>query len=595
MPDINLNVTHTHNINLNSSSSPLNTSDFMRGDELIRSFEDSIEKFSANLTKNNPTKQLLSGDIPKDKATQSLNNEVIKKLGRSYLDNPQATQKYLTQHNELINTYKKGIITQTELNNNLKQLNENIGRSSGGGVNNKIKDSLKFAVGASVLGAMVAFGNTFAERGAILGKQSESLNTSPFQAPSLAQNYATQLIQNSTKQKTIATGGVSSLIGGLLGSLILPGAGTVLGMGTGYILSSLFSGKYNRDANTEIGLNQFKLAQDTNAFQLRNMLNLPTSNFGNVNVGGNNYPTQISSIQESMLNNPQLSPYVSLIPSMLLNANRRFNFKDIPTSAQNIFNSARLMGIDNNNIPNFVNSATTLASASGKPLNQVLTEMVSDNKNYGGNIMKNTAEMVNLLQTTKMGYDQARDLVNRYQYNQPALKNIVGLQTSTPLNIAISRALMGILPNATKDEIQSLTLSPQHLSTYRELQRSATLQSKKLPETILMDMIYGRTNQNLNITDFGVMSKKTGSINLSDVNSQSTSAIKIMSDMLKATLANVNINNQTVKATNVYIEGKDKDNFLFGSPATSWDTPVAPNHSSAGSNSDIMVPPLVKR
>jgi len=628
MPEINLNITHTHNVNINPSASSVNTNDFMRGDELIRSFEDSVEKFSQSLTKNSPNKQLFNSQSPEDKAkdklTKALNNDVIKRLGSAYLSNPHGAQKYLNlnlrlfqldlvknlihhllmnqsqlkqsflanEHTALINAYKKGIVTQNELNTNLKKLNDNLGKGDSQ-YSNRLKDGLRIAMGASVLGAMVAFGNTIAEKGAIQGRESESLNTSPFQAPNLAQNYATQLIQNNLKLKTIASAGIGSLIGGVLGSLLGP-AGTIAGLGLGYVGSSFFNSSLNREGTQQIGLNDFRLNQDNSAFQLRNMLNLPTSSFGGVSIDGKNYPTQISNIQQSMLQNPQLSPYVSLIPSMLLNANRRYNFKDIPSSAQNVFNTARLMGIDANNLPSFVNSATTLASASNKPLSQVLTEMVSDNKNYGGNIMKNTAQMVELLQTTNLGYNQARELVNRYQYNQPALKNILGVQTSTPLNIAISRALMSIIPNSTAQEMQTLMFNPNHLATYRTLQKNATLNSKQLPETILMDMIYGRTNQNINTNQFATMSAKSGVMDLTNINSQSTSAIKIMSDMLKSTLANVSIQNQTVKATNVYIDKLDSD--ALKSPPSTWDIPLsAPNHSSSGTNNNIVVPPLVRR
>ena len=522
----------------------------------------------------------------------------------SLMDDPKA-QQLVTSTNNLVKELNEGKKTQQEFNAGMREIQSQLPRV---GQRPEVTDRfngnlIKTILGAGISAAALSIGETYAARGGIVGSASQSLNTGILNGGQFVNNWQAQMLQNTTQmQNTGVTAGLGA-IGALVGSALLPGVGTALGGLAGAGLGSMFSNANNQQTQQQIAGNQFLLAQDTNAWQMRNVLGMGSSPFHNVTIGDKTYGTQLSNLQHSMLTNGNAA-YASYLPEVAMQSNRQAwrNERNQQGMTKDLVAAAGLLGYGGN-VGGFANIASTAAMVTGNSTSNVVNTMLQQNAKYGGDTAKNTAMMVQLMQTTGLGASKAMDLANRYQYNPAALQNVTNFATAMPVEKWIG-SQFGRLAGLSSSELANGAPSAKTLSWFHQAQRSAATSQSIDPKLIALEQWFSAIGYNPNVSNAGVMGVVRGksAANLATAESNLPAAFKSFTDQLINALSNLTITNSTITATNVAVIGANATAQQAGNWMYNTAHSVAQSHLKSASGSgtqikntppDTMVPPII--
>ena len=365
----------------------------------------------------------------------------------------------------------------------------------------------KFGVATTIFGVA----RKSAESGSIVGSGDQSLNVGALNSADFVQNYQSQMLLNKQQVKNSVAEG----IGGTAFAASLFSRNPVL-MGLGGLAeigSSVYSYYNNKGTQQDIAGNQFKLQQDENAWRLKNTFGIGSLSSGKVDINGKSYNTDLSDLQSSMLGNKGLAPYASYAPSFMFGANRAElqNEGSIGKSTALMGALARQTGVSEQNLPQLIGNVTTLAQSTNQSSANIMNKLLDSWNKYGGDIAKNTGQTLAVMQNYHMNFEQANDLVSRYQYNPVALQNITNARNTTPMNKWVASAI-GKIAGLSDKEVSSGQLDGRHLMVYRKAQSSVTngLPGNPDPKFVLYDMFAQLRGQNLNADSYGVMPKIKG-------------------------------------------------------------------------------------
>lgn len=423
--------------------------------------------------------------------------------------------------------------------------------------------ALVFGAGA----AGVAIGGQY---GALSGSQAQSINAG-------AGNYADFMTQYynkaaDTRQSTISQGAMGAAGLAFAASGFNPVIGAVAFGGAALV-------NYLSSENTERSKagTQFGIQRELDAWRM-----------GYAGIGGASTNTGISTgfgnlnlneAQRLSLSS-QFAPYSSTLGNTVFSGKRDV-IGGMSSGALNEYNkqltlSAMMMGTQDVNGLN--KNATILSSITGQTPNSVLSELVNINKQYGGDTAANTAKLVQILETTPMGKDQAANLINKYQYNEPFLNNQIAQSTALPSSLFGKWAILKSI-GASPEELASGTPSGETMQKIIAGQKTAK-SGVYGQNSFLADMwgaAMGRTGENLWARDMaGVLPGAAGG-----GLPQEPSVMKKAGDMILEQLKNISVDTQTVTATNVYIGGQ------MGSPVNSGSIRPTSGMPSTGTGADI--------
>lgn len=470
----------------------------------------------------------------------------------SLMDDPKA-QQLVTSTNNLVKELNEGKKTQQEFNAGMREIQTQLPKSNQPEATDKFNGNLiKTILGAGISAAALSIGESYAARGGIIGSASQSLNTGILNSVPFVNNYQAQLLQNSTQMQNTGATAVFGAAGALLGSELLPGVGTAIGGLAGAGLGAMFSNENNQQTQQQIAGNQFLLTQDTNAWRMRNVLGIGSSAFHSVTIGDKTYGTQLSNLQHTMLNNGN-SAYANYLPDVAMNSNRQAwrNERNQQGMTKDLVAAAGLLGYSGN-VGGFTNIASTAAMVTGNSTSNVVNNMLQQNAKYGGDTAKNTAMMVQLMQTTGMGASRAMDLANRYQYNPAALQNVTNFATAMPVEKWIG-SQFGRLAGLSNSELANGAPSAKTLSWFHQAQRTAATSQSIDPRLIALEQWFSAIGYNPNVSNAGVMGaiKGKGSANLTAAEANLPAAMKAFTDQVINALSNLTVPVMNIEATAV--------------------------------------------
>ena len=497
------------------------------------------------------------------------------KLASIFRENSKKTKDLIDVFGKNIQVSKDHLQINKDLNKTLQNFNKQLQSppKSISSQNNMLKSILRIAAGSSLL-------NGLSNRGSISGSSQQSLNTSIMSSTDFVQNFQAQMMNNSQQMTNTIVTATSTAIGAFLGGPI--GAG--IGAGIGGVVS-YFGNKSNQQA---ISNQQFMLQQDQNAWRMSNLYGMSsTGNFqGNalgVNINDKRYGTKLSTLQAQMMNNQSLAPYANNLPTYVFNANTQQMLKEqgnIGNNVKNITTAGMSMGVSEQQMPQFINTITTTAMATGQTTNKLLNQIYDVNKSYGGDTAKNTAMTLQLMQTSHIGnFENASDLVGRYQYNPAALQNITNAANTTPMNKWLATQIGNMI--GLKDG----KIDEESLKKYTQLQFKSG--GAVDVGALLLEQVAGYTGQNLNVSNIGIMNKvKSSGAKVEDLTTPT--AAQAFSDIMIESLKNIQVGTQTVIADKVYISKGEADMW-----STNMTAPQkAQNHAGNGTHDNDMVPPI---
>ncbi len=464
-------------------------------------------------------------------------------------------EELTSSFNNYAETDKIKIQLNKDLNKNLQDLNkkmETTPKDSGTAQTSFMKNLVK----VGIIGAAATIGNEMATRGSIAGSAQQSLNTGILGSSDFVQNYQSQMMLNTQSMKNTGASLAGGLIAGIASGfnpIAMAAGATAAGTAYGYF--------GNKGTQQDIANNQFMLSRDQEAWQVKNAIGAGTTNqFKGGQLGfdanGKRYASSMSNLQAEMFGTPSLSAYANYANTYQLNANRQQfrNEGGTGNNVKNIVNAGMAMGVSEQNMPSFVNVATTAAQATGQDTNKILNKMLEVNTRYGGDTVKNTGQALQLMQTSHVtgSFGDAAEIAARYQYNPAALQNKINASNTSPMNKFVAGAYGKIL-GLSEEEIASGELNATHKGEYRKGQ-SATYGSAD-PRLLLMDTFSGLRGQDINVNnDFGVLGKSNAKGQ--SVESMTPSAsMSAMGDFITESLKNLKVDTQNVTATTVNVYG----------------------------------------
>lgn len=212
---------------------------------------------------------------------------------------------------------------------------------------------------------------------------------------------------------------------------------------------------------------------------------------------------------------------------------------------------AKLTG--NSDIQGLGNVTAMYAATTGKSPIEASKGMMDSYLRSGGDTAANTAKIVQLLQQTPLKESQARDIVERWQYNEPMLNAKAGASTTTP-NTMMQRYIYAKLDplNSEADAVKMATTgipTPEFQKRYFAHLKSA--QSGNFANEMVSPTIMsgnGLSNSmNMFVNPMGEINPLTGPINPKDLN-PTQFVQQAIADVSKA-LENITVTNQTVNVT----------------------------------------------
>lgn len=396
--------------------------------------------------------------------------------GANMADNPmtiltESIKNSTTVQSQLVN--KINLLTEqfTKMNRSIENDND----AGGGGGGNDSSDpgelaknngknktnSNRAALGFGV-GMGVALSYELGSLGSTIGSAGGALNVGAAHYTEFETEYANRKLSN--EQSMISTG--TSMLpalgfmapGGIVGKSIATLGLTALSAGVNYFSGEHFEGE--KQANEQ-------KRQDLISWRLSNMGMSPmsdTSMLGNV---------KLTEFQKQSLTN-KYAQYDATAADVAFNGKRDVMSTILKNGGSGDFNKnindlMRLTG--NNNAGQWSGLATQMSSMTGISPNDALVQMMKDQTNYGGDTAANTGKMLELLKNTAVSPQQAHDLVNRYQFNEPMLQNKVA-NINMPQSAQFLKEIWMRIGGASESEISTGTWTTAHTQQALALQRS---------------------------------------------------------------------------------------------------------------------------
>lgn len=390
---------------------------------------------------------------------------------------------------------------------------------------------------ASLAGVYVA-----GSYGKVAGSQAGSVNAGVLNYNQFMQDYFNK--QQDATQNLKSTGAYAAAAGAwAIGG---PWAGipaSVLAMGYDYLSNSnTEASKQNNKFAMDQQLSGWRLNQSGLGGQLSNTS--LQSGYGNL---------QMSELQAKGYNKDYAGYSTTLVDTTLggkRDVMRGMSDIDKLDYNRKLTLTSMLLGTD---MPNLNKNATVLSSVTGKTPDKILNDLLYTNQRYGGDTAANTGKLVNLLETTHMGYTAANDLVNKYQYNDALFNNQVAQQTATPMQLFQKNVLMR-LAGANNAEIEAGAYNSKHMARYYKSREDA---KRGILDPIgqIMAMSMQSTGENIMAQNVGLVTPSKDKFNPATTNT----TMKQMADWVNNSLSNIKVETQQVQATNVYITGNVQD------------------------------------
>lgn len=600
---ISIDVTHNvkidgldaiNNLDLNKAASNDNTT------KILSEFGKKVDSLGANLKSITSNLSKIQGGISQASNSNSQTAKNNKDFATSILTSNKALKGSFDNvlDKQIRATEKNNKLLEKQNEIQLKTLNFKQQQYSDKGVEpeqNKLKKLMPYVLGVSFLGGALALANQYQAYGSVVGSGANAINSNIGGASGFVSQYqSSQMMSRQQMQNTATTLIATTFLGLLGGILTLSPIGVGIGSALGAGISSYFNNSNNQANQEQIAKNNFMISQDFNAWRSKYLLGSSSSFFKNIDLGNtgvndsiwsnsSRYAVNINDINKQMMNNPDYAPYASYLSPFMMNSNRNYRSSNLPQDIKDTVTSAQLLGVSDQSMPSFISAITTISASNGKSTTSLLNDLLTQSKNYGGDTVKNLAQMVDIMQKTSLGYNASKDLVYRYQYNQPALQNVVNMARITPLNRALSRAYMHLLPSISGSELESGFLSGRHLNEYHRLQRTASLSKngQGLINSIIMDMIGGATSQDLNVNRFAVYKRPKDLLqgDLKGAEANSPVATQAFSNLVNKYFSNLKVDTQNVTAQKVVINAGNQWGGYYS------ENPFARSHANNGGDS----------
>ncbi len=378
--------------------------------------------------------------------------------------------------------------------------------------------------------------------GTLVGSQATSVNAGAVNYTDYMSNYYNKLAD--TRQSFIS-GGVMAGVGGatLMGGPIAGG----LALGAGMLINYATSQNTEQNkASTELGISQ-ELANWR--LKMAGMNGRATSvgiktGYGNVTLDE----------LQAMSLSTRYAPYATTLSNSMLEGKRDVT-QALSVKDKNEYNrelTLTAMALGTKDVAGLNKTATTMASITGENPLAILQKMLYTNEQFGGDTAANTAKLVQILETTPMGREQANMLINKYQYNEPMLNNQIAQSTATPFSLFQKNLLMK-LAGASTEEISAGQYNAGSMANFtgaQQLAKGGTL-SKNAILSQIMALSMAQTGENLFAKDMAaVIPSKNALVATSEPN-----VMKQFGEYVTNALGNMIVQTQQVQATNVYVNG----------------------------------------
>lgn len=384
--------------------------------------------------------------------------------------------------------------------------------------------------------------------GRIVGSQANSVNTPYNNYDTFSSQYANKKIAG---QAGMAQTGMMAGLGGAIAitSMINPILGALTAV-VGGVATAITNYEVNKKAVSTQALNTLAGSQDMLAYRLRatGISSKMSRNSLNINNGffSADQKVPLTQLQNYMVQNSDKYGYaLPNLGAVALNSQRDI-FAGLGKRGQADFvaqatNTSISTGAD---VAAISKNASVMAAMTGANPTALLKKLTDDNKQYGGDMVNNTAKIVQLLQTTSLSPNEARNLVNKYQNNPAYMQSQAAQHRITPLNSWLGRIEMK-LGGASAEEIKAGEWNEAHKRKYRAMAKAG----KWTPQMSFMTGSAGLLSQDLYATNAGAIKPTTGG------KDQQTALQEAFKKMIADSLSNISVGAQTVTAQSVNVSG----------------------------------------
>ena len=494
-------VTHNHNINFAGMDKFGASLDMLATKINTLVGGTSTASAASNLNANNKNQQTQS-PLPLSKTADTLDSsikELIKSLNKiSRLDTLAKIGMNTSERQTLRDEERKDrqarqqdwqANRQARREENNKNRWENIGRGI-------------------MTGAVMAAVYQASNIGSVFGSESRSVNVGANSYNQFIKSYYDKRIDTEKglgSGALIGAAGLGLAYGGPLGGIIGGGLAAVGNFGLGYL------SEQKKSAN-ELALNQDILSYRLQGRGISGSSNSElkfSKGFGRDDVG-----IPVSALQSAM-QSPEFAPYLPYLSQIVAGSRQDIFSNQSETDinkriqgqagfAKQIARSGLLTGTED--LAGLAHNVTNLSAMSGKSPTELLTKLTNDNVKYGGDMVANTAKMVQLMQSSSMSQDRAANLVNKFQYNDAEVQNQVNMQKAPYTSKVIGRLLMQVA-GASEEEQQAGRWSEESLAQYRN---ADTRIGKLNPRLIMMQNSLAALGQNAYVNPSGGVSPTAG-------------------------------------------------------------------------------------
>jgi hypothetical protein len=398
----------------------------------------------------------------------------------------------------------------------------------------------------SVLKASMAYASVEAGRfGSYFGNQSNILNNSFSNVSQFELNQANKK-QEMLKDITGASGIAASTSGAIIGGWKGLGLG-IAGMGV-----SALGGAYS-EQNKALNSRGTKEAEIAYILKSKGYSNIDASlKYDQGLFGISSKSAGISSLQSKALKDNPLFAYSLGDTAYGSRADIFSRSSDKDKIAFNTQLNILSKLLDNPDIKGLSKIATNFASATGMNPVKAVNTMIQDNLKYSGDTADNTAKIVQLMSSTPMGYRQASDIVNRYQYNSGMMNNQIAQSVASPNQLWMKDMWMK-LAGADEKEIKAGRFGGKNMAHLFSAQKSHSFDLKSMMMMNAMAM----TGENIFAND-----RTTFKGNMGNGTSELTDFYKQLTDDAKEQLSKLDIKEQHVEAKSVIINMPSNKNAI---------------------------------